>query len=93
MKSIIAEKSLTFAISIVNANKTLCVNHKEFVRSKQLLRSGNAIGALVKEAEHAQSKADFLNKMSIALKEANVTEYRLLLLKESNISLYLNFNR
>lgn len=61
MKSIIAEKSLAFTFSIVNANKTLGVNHKEFVRSKQLLRSGNAIGALVKEAEHAQAKDDFLN--------------------------------
>jgi four helix bundle protein len=53
------------------------------VLSKQLLRSGTSIGALIKEAEHAQSKADFLNKMNIALKEANETEYWLLLLKES----------
>jgi four helix bundle protein len=56
---------------------------KEFILSKQLLRSGTAIGALVKEAEHAQSKADFLNKMNIALKEANETEYWLILLKEA----------
>ena len=56
---------------------------KEFILSKQLLRSGTAIGALVKEAEHAQSKADFLNKMNVALKEANETEYWLMLLKDS----------
>ena len=48
-----------------------------------MLRSGTAIGALVKEAEHAQSKADFINKMNIALKEANETEYCLMLLKDS----------
>lgn len=57
--------------------------HKEFILSKQLLRRGTAIGALIKEAEHAQSKADFLNKMNIALKEANETEYWLMLLKDS----------
>lgn len=53
--------------------------------SKQILRSGTSIGALVKEAEHAQSKADFLNKMNIGLKEANETEteYWLMLLKDS----------
>jgi four helix bundle protein len=54
------------------------------VLSKQLLRSGTAIGALCKEAEHAQSKADFLNKMNVALKEANETEYWLNLLRDSN---------
>ena len=83
MKSIVAEKSLAFAIRIVNSNKVLSAKYKEFVLSKQLLRSGTSIGALIKEAEHAQSKADFLNKMNIALKEANETEYWLLLLKES----------
>lgn len=83
MKSIVAEKSLAFAIRIVNACKVLSEKLKEFVLSKQLLRSGTSIGALIKEAEHAQSKADFLNKMNIALKEANETEYWLLLLKET----------
>ncbi len=52
--------------------------------SKQVLRSGTSIGALIKESEHAQSKADFINKMSIALKEANETEYWLQLLKDSD---------
>ncbi len=83
MKSIVAEKSFAFAIRIVNAYKVLAEKQREYVLSKQLLRSGTAIGALIKEAEHAQSKADFLNKMNIALKEANETEYWLLLLKET----------
>ena len=52
-------------------------------QKKQLLRSGTGIGALVREAEHGQSKADFLNKMNIALKEANETEYWLMLLKDT----------
>jgi len=51
------------------------VKKKEFVLSKQVLRSGTSVGALICEAEHAQSKADFINKMSIALKEANETDY------------------
>ncbi len=83
MKSIVAEKSFAFAIRIVNAYKALSEKQKEYVLSKQILRSGTAIGALIKEAEHAQSKADFLNKMNIALKEANESEYWLLLLKET----------
>jgi len=79
----IQQKSLAFAIRIVKLYKQLIENKKEYVLSKQLLRSGTAIGALVKEAEHAQSKADFLNKMNIALKEANETLYWLILLKET----------
>lgn len=56
---------------------------KEYVLSKQILRSGTAIGALIKEAEYGQSKPDFINKMNIALKEANETEYWLSLLKDT----------
>ena len=63
--------------------KFLVSEQKEFVLSKQVLRSGTAVGALIKEAEHAQSKKDFINKMNIALKEANETEYWLMLLKDS----------
>ena len=61
---------------------------KEYVLSKQLLRSGTSIGALIKEGEHAQSKADFLNKMNIALKEANETQYWIELLRDSD---YLSY--
>ena len=83
-ENIISRKSYMFALRVIKAYKYLCTDKKEFVLSKQLLRSGTAIGALVREAEHAQSKADFLNKMNIALKEANETEYWLSLLKDSD---------
>jgi four helix bundle protein len=82
-KNTIQEKSLAFAIRVVKLHRHLVDRRKEFVLSKQLLRSGTAIGASVKEAEHAQSKADFLSKMNIALKEANETVYWLILLKET----------
>lgn len=83
-ENVVAEKSYAFALRIVKAYKFLSSEQREFILSKQLLRSGTAIGALVKEAEHAQSKADFINKMNIAFKEANETEYWLMLLKDSN---------
>ena len=83
MENGVAAKSLAFAIRIVNLYKHLCETKKEFVLSKQLLRSGTSIGALVCEAEHGQSKPDFLNKMNITLKEANETLYWLILLKET----------
>ncbi len=84
MKNIVAEKSYAFAIRIVNVYKFLAGEKKEYVLSKQLLRSGTAIGALIKEAEHAQSKADFLNKMNVSLKEANETAYWLMLLRDTD---------
>lgn len=80
---IVAVKSYKFAINIISLYKGLVQHKKEFVMSKQLLRSGTAIGALIREADHAQSKPDFLNKMNIALKEANETEYWLLLLRDT----------
>ena len=82
-ESVIRTKSYAFAIRIVNAYKFLTDTRKEFVLSKQLLRSGTAIGALVAEAHHAQRSADFLNKMNIALKEANETSYWLSLLMDT----------
>ena len=81
MKSnVIADKSIDFSIRMIKLYKILTEKRKEFILSKQMLRSGTAIGALIREAEHAQSKADFLNKMNIALKEANETDYWFLLL-------------
>jgi len=80
----IQSKSLAFAIRVVKLSRHLVENQKEYVLSKQVLRSGTAIGALVREAEHGQSKADFLSKMNIALKEANETVYWLILLKETD---------
>ena len=61
-KNIIADKSYAFALRVIKLYKFLVAEKKEFVLSKQILRSGTSIGALVKESEHAQSKADFLNK-------------------------------
>ena len=79
----VADKSYAFAVRVVNAYKFLS-EKKEYVLSKQLLRSGTSIGAMVKEAEHAQSKADFLNKMNVALKEASETAYWLILLRDTD---------
>ena len=79
-KNIIKDKSFAFALRVVNLAKFLETKKKEFVLSRQVLRSGTAIGALVREAEHAESKADFVHKMNIALKEANETLYWLELL-------------
>jgi four helix bundle protein len=76
-------KSFAFAVRIVSLYRFLCTDKKEYVLSKQLLRSGTAVGALVREAEQAESKPDFVHKMAIALKEANETEYWLELLHET----------
>ncbi|WP_417859293.1 four helix bundle protein [Xanthomarina gelatinilytica] len=83
-KNILKEKSHAFAILIVKLSQSLVNDKKEYVLSKQLLRSGTAVGALIREAEFAQSKADFINKMSISLKEANETLYWLDLLIDTN---------
>ena len=78
--NVVKDKSLEFAVRIVNLYKFLVNEQKEFVMSKQILRSGTSIGANIREAEQAQSRADFINKLNIALKEANETEYWLELL-------------
>lgn len=84
MKSVLQTKSYAFAIRIVRLVQFLQTEKREFVLSKQLLRSGTAIGALIREAEFGQSRADFINKMSIALKEANETEYWINLLHDTD---------
>ena len=84
MANIIEEKSFAFAVRIVNLHKHLNETKKEFVLSKQLLRSGTSIGANVAEAEQAQSTADFISKMSIALKEASETKYWIRLLASTS---------
>ena len=76
-------KSFRFAINIVNLYKKL-ISQQEFVLSKQMVRSGTSIGANIHEAQRAQSAADFTAKMYIALKEAQETEYWLMLLKETD---------
>ena len=84
MDNPLKDKSYQFAIRIVKLSQFLQQDKKEFVLSKQVLRSGTAIGALIREAEFGQSRADFVNKMSISLKEANETEYWLCLLKDTD---------
>jgi four helix bundle protein len=86
-KSIIQDKSFAFAIRIINLYKHLTVNQKEYVLSKQLLRSGTAVGALVREAQNAESKADFIHKLAIAQKECDESIYWIELLKQTE---YLN---
>jgi len=78
--NLLDQKSFDFSIRIVKLNQYLQQEHKEFVLSKQLLRSGTAVGALIAEAQYAQSKADFINKLQISLKEANETRYWIRLL-------------
>lgn len=92
-ESILREKSYSFALLVIQGYKIIIKEEKEFVISKQILRSGTAIGALIREAEFAESKKDFVHKMSIALKEANETIYWLDLLKDSEyIDLSLHSN-
>ena len=85
-ESIIAGKAYAFALGIIKLYKSL-IKRREFVLSKQILRSGTSIGANVNEAISAQSKRDFVHKLSISLKEARETIYWLRLLKDSD---YMN---
>ncbi len=83
MKFVLAQKSTELALEIISYYKWLTVKHKEFVMSKQLLRSGTSIGANIREAYYAVSRPDFVNKMQIALKEAAESEYWIYLLEQS----------
>ena len=80
MEPTVEQKSFQFAIRIVRLHRYLRVSKKEFVLSKQLLRSGTSIGANIAEAQQAQSRADFAAKMNIALKETAETDYWMRLL-------------
>ena len=82
-ENIVKDKSFAFALRVVKLTNYLQSEKREFVLSKQVLRSGTAIGALVREGEHAESRADFVHKMTVALKEANETLYWLELLNQS----------
>lgn len=84
-ENVLKEKSYRFALSIVMAYKKVAGEQKEFVLSKQLLRSGTAVGALIEEANQAESKPDFIHKLAIANKEANESQYWIRLLKDSSI--------
>ena len=82
--NLIFDKSKVFAIRVIKLYQYLIEHYKEFVLSKQVLRSGTSIGANIREAIHAQSRNDFISKMHIALKEASETEYWLELLYETD---------
>ena len=86
------EKSFSFALRVVKLAQYLNSDKKEYVLSKQVLRSGTAIGALISEAEYAQSKPDFIHKLSIGLKEANEAYYWLRLLYGGNYISETMFN-
>ena len=86
-------KSFKLALEVIKNYKEITLNHREFVLSKQFLRSGTAVGALIREAENAESKKDFIHKLSISLKEANETDYWIELIYQSKyftIENYLN---
>jgi four helix bundle protein len=82
-ENIVKEKSFAFAIRIVNLRRFLIEQKKETILSKQILRSGTSVGAMIREAEHAETQNDFKHKMAIAQKEINETLYWLELLKST----------
>ncbi|MFZ4590322.1 MAG: four helix bundle protein [Ignavibacteria bacterium] len=82
--NILKTKSFKFAIRIVKLFKYLQTDKKEYILSKQLMRSGTSVGAMVREAEHSESKLDFIHKLAIAQKEINESIYWLELLKETD---------
>ena len=90
--NLIVQKSKAFALRIIKLYTYLCNDKKEYILSKQLLRSGTSIGANIKEAIRGQSKADFVFKLNISLKEASETEYWLELLHESEYLSDEHFN-
>ena len=92
MENVIETKSFDFAVRTVNLYRHLIESKKEYVLSKQLLRSGTSIGANVAEAQKGQSKADFNAKMNIALKEANESEYWIRLLYRTEYLTQEEFN-
>jgi four helix bundle protein len=83
-ENVVKIKSFAFAVRIVKLCKFLIAEHREYVLSKQVLRCGTAVGAMVREAEHSESTADFIHKLAIAQKEINETIYWLELLKETD---------
>jgi len=83
MANPIVDKSFSFAVDIVNVCKKLSKDEKEFVLSKQLLRSGTAVGALVRESQNGESKKDFIHKLAIAQKECDESIYWIDLLYET----------
>lgn len=82
--NVIKIKSFEFAVQVVNLYKHISTQKNEFVLSKQLLRSGTSVGAMIREAEHSESTLDFIHKLAIAQKEINETIYWLELLHQTD---------
>jgi four helix bundle protein len=82
-ENVLKVKSFRFAVRIVKLYQYLCEEKKEYVMSKQLLKSGTSVGAMISESEYSESKADFVHKLGVAQKESNETAYWLELLKET----------
>lgn len=91
-ESILKSKSFALAVRIVKLYKYLCEQKKEYVLSKQVLRSGTSVGAMVREAEYSESKADFSHKMGVARKELNETLYWLELLLQTEYITQTEYN-
>ncbi len=83
-ENVVKNKSFDFAVKVVRLFQFLSIEKREFVLSKQVLRSGTNVGAMMREDEHAETKKDFIHKMAIAQKEINETIYWLELLKETD---------
>ena len=96
MSDCLNNKTKLFALRIIKLSRFLMEEKKEFILSKQILRSGTSIGANVRERKNAQSKLDFINKLSVALKEADETSYWLELLVDSEYidqKMYVSFEK
>lgn len=95
-ENVLIDKAIAFSVRIVNCFKYLQEDRKEFLMSKQILRSGTSIGANAHEAIFAQSKADFISKLSISLKEASETSYWLTILYKTEYldkSVYMSMKK
>ncbi|MBS1775513.1 MAG: four helix bundle protein [Bacteroidetes bacterium] len=91
-KSILKDKSFAFALRCIKLYQYLTETKREFIMSKQILRSGTSVGANIREAQNAESKADFIHKLGVAQKECDETMYWLELLKESGFIAQTEFD-
>jgi four helix bundle protein len=84
--SIIQEKSYSFGLQVIHLCRSIAEKHREYILTKHLMKSGTSIGANIQEASEAQSRKDFISKLSISLKEVKETEYWLRLIRDSNLA-------
>lgn len=84
-RNVLVEKSFSFAVSVINVHKNIITEKRDFEVARQFVRAGTAIGAMIREAQNAESRADFIHKLGIAQKECDETCYWLELMKETGI--------